>query len=118
MTTRVDLEYLSPMTYELLEWELPAPELNTSPDPDAQQNDLAYFMNLAGRHKLLSAAQERTLGTTLWIARRRLLRILRRARYIAPGSRVICCCKMAINVGLRVTSNNFPSAQIAVPTLE
>ncbi len=80
MKTSVDIEYLSPITYEFLEWELPAPELNTSSDPDAQQNDLSYFMNLAGRHKLLSAAEERTLGTALWTARRRLLRILRRAR--------------------------------------
>jgi RNA polymerase sigma factor (sigma-70 family) len=80
MTTSVDVEYLSPMTYEVLEWELPAPELDTSPDPDTQQNDLSYFMNLAGRHKLLNAAEERALATALWTARRRLLRILRQAR--------------------------------------
>jgi RNA polymerase sigma factor (sigma-70 family) len=80
MTTSVDVEYLSPMTYEVLEWELPAPQLDTSPDPDTQQNDLSYFMNLAGRHKLLNAAEERALATALWTARRRLLRILRQAR--------------------------------------
>ena len=83
MTTHVDIEYVSPITYELFEWELPAREPVTPPEAEASdvsQNDLGYFMTMAGRHELLTAEQERTLGAALWTARRRLLRILRRAR--------------------------------------
>ena len=83
MKTHVDLEYVSPITYELFEWELPAREPVTPPEAEASdvsQNDLGYFMTMAGRHKLLTAEEERTLGTALWTSRRRLLRILRRAR--------------------------------------
>ncbi len=83
MKTHVDIEYVSPITYELFEWELPAREPVTPPEAEASdvsQNDLGYFMTMAGRHKLLTAEEERTLGTALWTSRRRLLRILRRAR--------------------------------------
>ena len=83
MTTHVDIEYVSPITYELFEWELPAREPVPAPEAEASdvsQNDLGYFMTMAGRHKLLTAKEERTLGAALWTARRRLLRILRRAR--------------------------------------
>jgi len=86
MTTNVDIEYVSPITYELFEWEVPAPSHRqelTPPEPeptDVSQNDLGYFMNMAGRYELLDAEEERVLGKALWIARRRLLRILRRAR--------------------------------------
>lgn len=83
MKTNVDIEYVSPLTYELFEWELPALEPVAPPEPEAtdvSQNDLGYFMNMAGRHELLTAEEERTFGKALWTARRRLLRILRRAR--------------------------------------
>ena len=83
MKTNVDIEYISPLTYELFEWELPGREPVVPPEAEADdvsQNDLGYFMTMAGRHKLLTAKEERTLGTALWTARRRLLRILRRAR--------------------------------------
>lgn len=86
MKTHVEIEYVSPLMYELFEWEVPArsdrreltpPEPET---PEVSQNDLGYFMNMAGRYELLNAEQERVLGKALWTARRRLLRILRRAR--------------------------------------
>ena len=83
MTTHVDIEYVSPITYELFEWELPAREPAPPPEAEASdvsQNDLGYFMTMAGRHELLTAEEERTLGAALWTVRRRLLRILRRAR--------------------------------------
>ena len=83
MKTDVDIKYVSPITYELFEWELPAREPVAPPEAEASdvsQNDLGYFMTMAGRHKLLTAEEERTLGAALWTARRRLLRILRRAR--------------------------------------
>ncbi|GMR22782.1 MAG: hypothetical protein BMS9Abin37_1155 [Acidobacteriota bacterium] len=83
MKTHVDIEYASPITYELFEWELPAPEPEAPAEAEAadvSQNDLGYFMTMAGRHKLLTAEEERTFGRALWTARRRLLRILRRAR--------------------------------------
>ena len=83
MKTDVDIEYVSPITYELFEWELPAREPVAPPEAEASdvsQNDLGYFMTMAGRHKLLTAEEKRTLGAALWTARRRLLRILRRAR--------------------------------------
>ena len=78
MKTHVDIEYASPLTYELFEWELPALEPVAPPEPEAtdvSQNDLGYFMNMAGRHTLLTAEEERTFGRVLWTARRRLLRI-------------------------------------------
>jgi len=83
MKTNVDIEYVSPLTYELFEWELPPLEPLAPPEAEAadvSQNDLGYFMTMAGRHKLLTAEKERTFGRALWTARRRLLRILRRAR--------------------------------------
>ena len=86
MKTNVEIEFVSPLTYQLFEWEVPAPthrEDLTPPAPkptEASQNDLGYFMNMAGRYKLLNAEEERVLGKALWVARRRLLRILRRAR--------------------------------------
>jgi len=83
MKTDVDIEYISPLTYELFEWELPAREPVGAPEAEASdvsQTDLGYFMTMVRRHKLLTAEEERTLGTALWTARRRLLRILRRAR--------------------------------------
>jgi RNA polymerase primary sigma factor len=46
---------------------------------DVSQNDLGYFMSVAGGYQLLTAEDERALGTSLWRARSRLLRTLRRA---------------------------------------
>lgn len=85
MKTNVDLEYVSPITYELIEWKIATRGLDTSPDEDVSQNDLGYFMNLAGRYQLLTAEEERTLGAAMWASRRRLVRILRRARHGGEG---------------------------------
>ena len=53
--------------------------------PDVAQNDLGYFMSLAGRYELLGAEDERRLGHQLWDGRRRMLRILRAARSTTPS---------------------------------
>lgn len=96
MTINVDFEFLSPLTCEIedarlefqeFQWDLvESPPSTKVPESatDVSQNDLGYFMTLAGRHELLSAEEERRLGRDLWTGRRRLLRILRRAR---QGSR-------------------------------
>ncbi|MGI9306912.1 MAG: sigma-70 family RNA polymerase sigma factor, partial [Gammaproteobacteria bacterium] len=86
MTTNVTIEYLTPLSFELLEWESPHEVVDTaieSPAPDVRtesQNDLGYFMTMAGRFELLTAEDERAIGHALWACRRRLLRLMRRAR--------------------------------------
>jgi len=96
MTTNVDFETFPPLSYEVETasfelhgpaWDLvpPAPPHTDEAETDIPftRNDLGYFMNLAGRHDLLTAEEERRLGRALWIARRRLLRLLRRAKHTA-----------------------------------
>lgn len=110
MKTDVSLDYFAPFTYQLdqeslepsdFEWKDASPDgpdddadSATDRDPetvqsestenvaplDVSQSDLSYFMSAAGRFTLLTAAEEKHLGMTLWECRRRLLRILRHAR--------------------------------------
>jgi RNA polymerase sigma factor (sigma-70 family) len=88
MSTRTDVEYLTPtafglsedgFTFEELDWKRDEGEgvtPNHAPD-DVSRNDIGYFMELAGRYPLLKAEEERTLGLSLWRERVRLLRMLR-----------------------------------------
>lgn len=97
MTARTKFEYLSPIAFQ---FEGPEVEIDsfdwTGPD-DARgplsecferdsPSDLGYFMSLAGRFPLLTAEEERRLGSTVWLGRARLLRILRRSRRSRRGS--------------------------------
>ena len=98
MITKFDLDYLSPFTYQVQERVAPLGRSEVvsgesiEDDTEVSQSDLGYFMRLAGQHKLLSAKEERTLGLSLWAARRRLLRLMRAAttrEAIAPHRRPI-----------------------------
>ncbi|HXV60402.1 MAG TPA: sigma-70 family RNA polymerase sigma factor, partial [Vicinamibacteria bacterium] len=43
-------------------------------------SDVGYFLNLAGRYRLLTAAREKELATVIWRARRRLVQAMELAR--------------------------------------
>ena len=48
--------------------------------PEASPTDVGYFLNVAGRHPLLTADREKELATILWSARRRLVQAFELAR--------------------------------------
>jgi len=79
MTTSVEIQYVSPLTFRVHGDETPEPGLSLEPG-DGAQNDLGFFMATAGKFALLKAEDERRIGHTLWACRLRLLRILREAR--------------------------------------
>jgi RNA polymerase sigma factor (sigma-70 family) len=98
MTARTKFDYPSPIAFRL---EVPEVEIDafdwTGPDdtegPLAERDerdspsDLGYFMSIAGRFPLLTAEEERRLGSAIWLGRLRLLRILRRRRRSRKRSR-------------------------------
>jgi DNA-directed RNA polymerase sigma subunit (sigma70/sigma32) len=84
MSTRTDFEYLTSTSYGFSQDGFTFEELDEDGDDlpterggDVSRNDIGYFMELAGRYPLLRAAEERTLGMSLWRERVRLLRVLR-----------------------------------------
>lgn len=95
MKTNVELEYVRSFSYEDTSFQFEEVESDLDPDTplpaddDVSQNDLGYFMTQAGRFRLLTAAEERTLGEGLWRERIRLLRILRRQRRSSVSAEVI-----------------------------
>lgn len=49
-------------------------------ETEASPSDVGYFLNVAGRHPLLSAKGEKELASILWSARRRLVQAIELAR--------------------------------------
>lgn len=81
MNTEIEIELRQPFELDHAPFEYEEVENDPLPSKeDVSRNDLGYFMNLAGRHQLLSAAEERDLGLGLWRERKRVLRLLRRVR--------------------------------------
>jgi RNA polymerase sigma factor (sigma-70 family) len=102
MTARTKFDYLSPIAFRFEGPELEIEGFDwTAGDglPDAVSereersgpSDIGYFMSLAGRFPLLTAEDERRLGSVVWQGRVLLLRILRRSRRARrlPGARAI-----------------------------
>jgi RNA polymerase primary sigma factor len=91
MTARTTFEYLSPIAFHVeapdveidgFDWTEADDAGSAAPEPEERDSpsDLGYFLSLAGRFPLLTAEEERRLGSTIWLGRVRLLRILRRRR--------------------------------------
>ncbi len=86
MKLNVDVDYRSPLTFQLPAWitdTRPQDDVAFEPlatEEEVSRTDLGYFMSVAGRFDLLSRERERVLGFVLWRARLRLLRVLRMAR--------------------------------------
>ena len=97
MTTKLDVDVMPGFSFELQppgfsyrdpDWNDGALEMEEAAAKppaadDVSQNDLGFFMTMAGRFRLLTAERERALGLTLWLSRRCLLRELRRLKH--PG---------------------------------
>ncbi len=56
--------------------------------PEASPTDVGYFLNVAGRHPLLTADREKELATILWSARRRLVQAFELARRTGGKTRI------------------------------
>jgi RNA polymerase primary sigma factor len=91
VTARTAFEYQSPIAFQFevpelevdaFDWTGPDESGSAAPERDERDSpsDLGYFLNLAGRFPLLTAEEERRLGSTIWHGRVSLLRILRRGR--------------------------------------
>ena len=103
MKTNVDLDYIAPFTYETYglddtsfayhapdngtgedepeDTDRPAESRETAAASGEGPNDLGYFMNMAGRYRLLTSEDERRLGLGLWTARLRLIRLVTESRH-------------------------------------
>lgn len=107
MKANVDLEYIAPFTFDTYAldetaFRYPSSDLADSGDDvvddsevsepretsaEEAPNDLGYFMNVAGRYRLLTSQDERRLGLGLWRTRQHLLRLLVAARHpTRPGA--------------------------------
>ena len=56
--------------------------------PEASPTDVGYFLNVAGRHPLLTADREKELASILWSARRRLVQVIELARRTGGKTKV------------------------------